>query len=227
MEIRQVRHLIRCLTVALGILLALGLGLGCLRYSFSEPIVRLSYDVPFLLRANLETHEVVLVYLDEYSANQLNQPFDIWNRELHARLLDRLTADNPRLVFYDVVFDQPGPDPAGDAAFADAIKRSGKVILGAALDHKERQGVRSESISPPIKLLRKPAAAWGVLAFEGMDPDYGVRRMYFGNSVKPTATWEAARILGVPMTARERTKLEPHWVNYYGPRGSFKSVSFA
>src|ERR1044072_5348450 len=112
MEVRQVRHLIRGLTIVVGMLLAVGLGWASLRYSFSEPIVRLSYDVPFLLRSNLETHEVVLVYLDEYSAKQLNQPFNIWNRELHARLLDRLTTDKPRLVFYDIVFDQPSPDPA-------------------------------------------------------------------------------------------------------------------
>src|SRR5690349_5636893 len=117
MEIRQVRRLVRGLTIVAGVLLAVGLGLACLRYSFSEPIVRLSYDVPFLWRATIETRDVVLVYLDEYSAKQLHQSFDIWDRGLHARLLDRLTHDNPRLVFYDIVFDQPGPDPATDVAF--------------------------------------------------------------------------------------------------------------
>src|SRR5262249_25023286 len=172
MEIRQVRQLVRGLTIVGGALLAVGLGLACLRYSFSEPIVRLSYDVPFLWRTPIETHEIVLDYLDEYSARMLNQRFDIWNRELHARLLDRLSSGKPRLVFYDIVFDQPGIDPAADSAFAEAIARSGKVILGAALDHKERQGIKSESISPPIKLFRKAAAGWGVLAFEGMNPDY-------------------------------------------------------
>ena len=76
MEIRRVRNLVRGLTVAGGVLLTVGLGLACLRYSFSEPIVRLSYDVPFLWRTPIETHEIVLVYLDEYSARILNQRFD-------------------------------------------------------------------------------------------------------------------------------------------------------
>jgi adenylate cyclase len=227
MQIRQIRHLTRGLTIAAGALIAVVLGLACLCYSFAEPLVRQSYDLPFLWRAPLDTHEVVLVYLDEYSAKQLNQPLDdVWNRALHVALLNRLTEDHTRLVFYDIVFDQPAPDPAADLAFADSIRKNGRVILGAALDTKERQGVRSESISPPIKLLRKAAASWGTLALK-LDPDYGLRHMYFGNSVKSTATWEAAKFLGAPITHQARDTLKPHWANYYGPRGTFSSVSIA
>jgi adenylate cyclase len=226
MQIRQIRHLTRGLTITVGAMVAAALGLACLRYSFAEPLVRLSYDLPFLWRAPLDTREIVWVYLDEYSAKQLNQPLDdIWNRALQARLLDRLSEDKARLVFYDIIFDKVS-DPATDAAFAESIRKSGKVILGAALDRKERQNVRSESISPPIKPLRKAAAGWGLLAWP-VDPDYGVRRIYFGNSVRPTATWEAARFLGAAITRESRDTLGPHWVNYYGPRGSFHSVSIA
>jgi adenylate cyclase len=226
MQIRQIRHITRGLTIAAGALIAVGLGLACLRYSFAEPLVRISYDLPFLWRAPLETHEIVWVYLDEDSAKQLDQPLDdIWNRALQARLLDRLTEAKARLVFYDIIFDKVS-DPAGDAAFAESIRRSGRVILGAALDRKERQNVRSETISPPIKPLRKAAAGWGLIAWP-LDPDYGVRRIYFGNSVRPTATWEAAKFLGATITRENRDMLEPHWVNYYGPRGSFHAVSIA
>lgn len=228
MQIRQIRHLTRSLTIAAGAVIATGLGLACLRYSFAEPLVRLSYDLPFLWRAPLDTREVVLIYIDEYSARQLNQPLDdVWNRALHAPLLDRLTEDKARLVFYDIVFDQPAGDPAADAAFAESIRRSGRVILGAALDLKERQGIRSESIAAPIKPLRKAAAGWGLLAFRPVDPDYGVRRIYFGNSVKATATWEAAKFLGAKITNEARDTLGPHWVNYYGPRDRFAAVSIA
>ncbi len=119
---RKLRHLVRGLTILAGAALAIGIGLVWLRYSFAEPIIRLSYDVPFLWRTQIETHEVVLVYLDD-PARQLNQQFDIWDRNLHVRLLDRLTQDQARLVFYDVIFDQPGPQPASDAAFAESIRR--------------------------------------------------------------------------------------------------------
>ena len=74
----------------------------------------------------------------------------------------------------------PLPNPSAEMAGSS---------WAAALDLKERQGMRSESLSPPIRLLRKAAA--GVrefLAFEGMDPDYGVRRMFFGSSLRATST---------------------------------------
>lgn len=230
MQTRRTKQLIRASVIAGGVLATITLGLACLRYSFAEPLVRLSYDLPFLWRTTLDTHDIVLVYLDEYSAKQLNQPLDdVWNRALHVRLLDRLTQEKARLVFYDIVFDAPAPDPAADAAFAESIHRHGKVILGAALDIVERVGsVREERVSAPTKLLRKAAAGYGVVAFRPVDPDYGVRQMYLrGTSLVPTATWVAAESLGANVTHQPREKIGPLWLNYYGPGDTFSSVNIA
>jgi adenylate cyclase len=205
------------------------MGLACLRFSFGEPLMRLSYNLPFIFRSNLDTDKVILVYLDEQSAKQLHQPIDdVWNRTLHVPLLDRLTRDNARLVFYDVVFDQPAADPAADVAFADSIRRNGKVILGATLDKIERMGgVSRQTVAAPIKPLRKAAAGWGILAFDPVDPDYGVREMFFGTSLIPSATWKAAQVLGASITRESRETLGKFWVNYYGPRDTFSSINFA
>ena len=230
MQTREVKHLIRASTIAGGVLAATIFGLACLRYSFADSLVRLSYDLPFLWRTTLDTHDIRLVYLDEYSAKQLNQPLDdVWNRALHVRLLDRLTQEKARLVFYDIVFDAPAPDPAADAVFAEAIRGQGKVVLGAALDIVERLGsVREERVSAPTKPLRKAAAGYGIAAFRPVDPDYGVRQMYLrGTSVVSTATWSAAEALGAKITQQARETLGPLWINYYGPRDSFSSVNIA
>jgi adenylate cyclase len=230
MQTRQVKHLIRASVIAAGILAATILGLACLRYSFAEPLVRLSYDLPFLWRTTLDTREITLVYLDEYSAKQLNQPLDdVWNRALHVRLLDRLTQEKAQLVFYDIVFDAPAPDPAADAAFAQSIQRNGKVVLGAALDIVDRLGsVREERVAAPTKLLRKAAVGYGILAFRPVDPDYGVRQMYLrGTTLVPTATWVAAGVLGANITHKPRESIGTLWLNYYGPRDSFSSVNIA
>jgi len=227
MEIRQIRHLSRILVVIGGALLTIALGVCWLVYSFAEPIVRLSYDIPFLWRSTLDTHEIVLVYLDEYSARQLHQPLDdVWNRQLHVQLLDRLTRDKARLVFYDISFDQPR-EPEADQAFAEAIRQNGHVVLGAVLEINERQGVRQERVLPPIRLLRKAALGYGLLAFRPVDPDYGVRRLYLGTSVVPSATWKAASLLKAPVAEHRREELGTMWINYYGPRNTFTSVSLA
>jgi adenylate cyclase len=230
MQARQVKHLIRASAIAAGVLAATTFGLACLRYSFADPLVRLSYDLPFLWRTTLDTHDIALVYLDEYSAKQLNQPLDdVWNRALHVRLLDRLTQEKARLVFYDIVFDAPAPDPAEDAAFAESIRSNGKVVLGAALDIVERLGsVSEERVLAPTKLLRKAASGYGIVAFRPVDPDYAVRQMYLrGTSVVPTATWSAAQALGAKITHESRETIGPLWINYYGPRDTFSSVNIA
>lgn len=230
MQTRQVKHLIRASAIAGGVVAVTIVGLACLRYSFADPLVRLSYDLPFLWRTTLDTHDIRLVYLDEYSAKQLNQPLDdVWNRALHVRLLDRLTQEKARLVFYDIVFDAPAPDPADDTAFAESIHNNGKVILGAALDIVERLGsVSEERVLAPTKLLRKAATGYGILAFRPVDPDYAVRRMYVrGTSVVPTATWSAAQALGAKITHESRETIGPLWLNYYGPGDSFSSVNIA
>ena len=229
MRIPKIKHLRRALTIIAGGLLATGMGLACLRFSFGEPLMRLSYNLPFIFRSNLDTDKFILVYLDEQSAKQLQQPIDdVWNRALHVRLLDRLTQDNARLVFYDIVFDQPAPDLAADVAFADSIGRNGKVILGATLDKIERMGgVSRKTVAAPTKPLRKAAAGWGILAFDPVDPDYGVREIFFGTSLIPSATWKAAEVLGAGITRESRETAVKRWVNYYGPRDTFPSINFA
>ncbi|MEO5720931.1 MAG: adenylate/guanylate cyclase domain-containing protein [Chthoniobacterales bacterium] len=227
--VRDHKYFTRALAVFTGSFFATLIGVICLHYSFAAGLARVSYDLPFLLRSTLKTEEVALIYLDDFAAKELNQPLDgVWNRGLHAQLLNRLTEEKPRLVFYDVVFDAPAPEPGVDDEFAAAIRKNGRVVLGAALDDSQGSGqVQQERVYPPIPLLRKAAAGWGVLAFKPLDPDYGVRRIFFGTSMVPSATWRAAKILDAPITQKSRESLGDFWINYYGPRDTFSSVNIA
>jgi len=229
MRLRDARRFTRPLTVAAGSLLAIAAGFACLRYSFGEPLTRASYDLPFLWRATLETHEIVLVYLDDQSTKQLNQAIDDkWNRGLHVRLLDRLTRDEARLIFYDILFDTPASDPAQDTVLAESLQRFGKAVLGATLEIVQpMNGVKQERIIPPLKLLRKAAAGWGILAFRPVDADYAVRQLFPGTSDIASATWKAGEVLGAESTREPRESVEQRWINYYGPANTFSSVNFA
>jgi adenylate cyclase len=229
MRLRDARRFIRPLTVVAGSLLAIAAGFACLNYSLGEALTRTSYDLPFIWRANLDTHEVVLIYLDEESAKQLNQPLDdIWNRALHVPLLERLTKDGVRLIVYDIIFGTPSLDPARDAAFADALQASGKVILGGGLDIVQPMGgVRQERILAPLKLLRKAAAGWGIMVFKPVDADYAVRQLFPGTSDIPSGTWKAAEFLGAESTREPREAAVQRWINYYGPKNTFSSVNLA
>jgi len=229
MRLRDARRFARVLTILAGCLLTIAAGFASLRYSIGEPLTRASYDVPFLWRATLDTHEIVLVYLDEESAKQLKQPIDdIWNRSLHVPLLERLTNDGARLIVYDIIFDTPSLDPARDAAFADALQNSGKAILAGGLDIVQPMGgVKQERIIAPLKLFRKAAAGWGIMVFKPVDADYAVRQLFPGTSDIPSGTWKAAEILGAKATREPREALVQRWINYYGPKNTFSSVNLA
>lgn len=244
MRLRDAKRFTRVLTVIVGSLLAIGVGIACERYLFAPPLRRASYDLPFVWRSALEdwnltgvlklprvrdTGDIVLVYIDEESAKELHQPIDdVWNRTLHVSLLDRLTRDGVRLVFYDIVFDTPSADPNTDETFAAALQKCGNTILGGALEIVQPMGgVKQERILAPIRLLRKAAAGWGILAFRPVDGDYGVRQLFPGTSDIPSATWKAAELLGASATKEPREAPVQRWISYYGPKNTFPSVNIA
>ena len=70
---------------------------------------------------------IVIVKIDDESLRRIgNWP---WPRAAQAKLVDELSRLGARQIIYDVMFTFRG-DPAGDAAFADALRRSGRVTLG-------------------------------------------------------------------------------------------------
>lgn len=203
------------------------LGLAFEFFPITAGLERLSYDLPFIFYRSALPAEVVLIYLDEESARALNQPLnEAWDRSLHAQLLDRLVRDRAKLVYYDIVFSSPSTDPRIDRDFARAIQEHGAVILGAALEAGTQNGIYNQTIYAPTEVLRAAAAAWGLLLFDPVDPDYAIRELPSGTPEVPTASWVAARQLGSAITAWEDQRLTSRWLNYYGPPGSFHSVSF-
>jgi len=77
---------------------------------------------------------IVLVSMDGESADELGLHEDParWPRGIHARFLQRLMALQPRLVVFDVFFDDP-PDAPGTTDLAAAIGQAGNVVLVARL----------------------------------------------------------------------------------------------
>ncbi|WP_265529634.1 putative bifunctional diguanylate cyclase/phosphodiesterase [Sphingomicrobium marinum] len=100
------------------------------------------------------TGDVVIVEIDSRSISELQQwP---WPRSLHADLVDRLTAAGASTIAYDVDFSSPSHQ--GDADFAAAIERSGKVVLPIFYSRARRgDGQESAIINRPMESF---SAAW-------------------------------------------------------------------
>jgi len=198
-------------------------------------LIRKSYDLPFLFRQQSVPPDVVLVYMDEESRKALNQPWNqLWDRDLHARLLDRLKADGSRTVVFDVVFSQQGakgtnsgPDGA-TVRLAEAMRRHGRVVVA---NHLRTQSGRGD-LEAPHEILARAAAAIGV-AEVLEDSDTVVRYLLLdlpsltAGEVVPTLAWQAARQEGKDPAADGRPKRGDWWVNYYGVPGTIPSESYS
>ncbi|HWA24573.1 MAG TPA: CHASE2 domain-containing protein, partial [Lacunisphaera sp.] len=214
-----------------------------------------SYDVPFLVRQSLPSwfgplgnpprqvlDEVVVIYMDDESNRRLEQIQScIWSRKLHARLLDRLTLDGPRAVMFDAFFDSETPE---DAAFAEAMRKNGRVFLGVAIEMNSDApltlleqarfnavGLTSERLTKRNQTLYSAALGWGVLTFRPMESDYGVRRLFVGkpregNDPWPAVTWVMAQHFNAGMPLDEGSRFARRWVNYYGPSGVIQGISY-
>lgn len=196
----------------------------------SATLLRKSYTIPFQYRPVIHPQEAVVVYMDDDSHRELEQPYDRpWDRALHAQLLERLTADGARAVVFDIIFSGPNPDhPDGDERFARAIQSNGKVVLGA------EYGCTADNLPTlyaPYYPFAEAAQALGFVQ-PGPDEDFMVRR-HLHVPLEPDAdsyssfTWEAACLAGAPVCQNPAMRAAPHWINYYGPPGTIPDVSFS
>ncbi|MHB9118509.1 MAG: CHASE2 domain-containing protein [Burkholderiales bacterium] len=115
---------------------------------------------------------ITLVGIDEPSFAELKQQWP-WPRSLHAKLLDNLREAGVAAVGFDVVFAEPS-SPQEDAAFAQAIRKSGNVVLAADLVYSETNGTRQWLRVEPYKTFVEAGAVPGFASVQ-LDPD-GVQR---------------------------------------------------
>jgi adenylate cyclase len=197
-------------------------------------LVQWSYDLPFRVRGVVYPTEAALVFMDEQSHQDLDQPYDRpWNRSLHAQLLDILTAEHVRGVVFDIVFSGPGADPKADAELARAIKKNGKVILAADYRTGGSGTAQAESyltFDPPYDPFYNAADGRLGSDFVYPDPDQSVRRHLPTdpkNDQVSSEGWTAATMLGAAVTKNVSNKYLPFYINYYGPSGTIPNASFS
>jgi CHASE2 domain-containing sensor protein len=157
----------KVVAAAAGAVLAIAAGLCLHAFHFGDGLINASYDLLLVARGDIKADEAVIVYLDEVSFQKLHQPLNApWDRALHAKLIDRLTAAGAKAIVFDIVFSDANPDKAAaDQLLADAIHRSGRVVLGA--DNVPVSATEKRTI-PPFDLLIDAGANIGSVE---MDPN--------------------------------------------------------
>src|ERR1043166_6534165 len=124
-----------------GAVLAVLCGLALWKMPGAEGWIQASYDYLFRFGAREVTNKVVIILMDNAAYDALNQTrAQFWDRHLHAKLLEKLTADECPLVVFDVFFKSSGK-PETDAELADAIRKQGHVVLMTRFAHSNYSGI--------------------------------------------------------------------------------------
>ena len=180
-------------------------------------LARLSYDLPFRFRESRPT-EAIMVTIDDQSRKDFGLPAGIpLPRKLQAELLERLTRDGAKVAFYDLIFDMPSDDAAGDEAFAAAMRKAGNVVLSGLYETPDRDVANVDIVTQPAPIFRDAAHAWGLSGPISLDPDNAVRRIGVPRVEEELAHWKVAELVGAPVTNRPEMHRTIRWLNYYGP----------
>lgn len=124
----------------------------------------LVYDGLLQLGGSTPSEQIVVVAIDNRSVEALGHwP---WSREVHARLLDRLTAARAAAVGYDILFTE---DAQPDDDFAKAIARNGRVHLPLMLEAPGYNGTPWRVVEPVPQLSQAAAAKGHVNLTPDMD----------------------------------------------------------
>ncbi|MGH8062153.1 MAG: CHASE2 domain-containing protein [Pseudoxanthomonas sp.] len=162
------------------------------------------YDAVAHVTSRPAGDSIVVVAIDEKSLAELGRwP---WSRRTHAELINRLTASGVRGVGLDILLSDPALyDPEGDALLAQAMNRSGKVILPVYAEAENRNGPIVELM--PIPEFAASAAALGHVDI-GQDAD-GVARDAFLHAGVGSAHWPSLALALSQLEAPDATTASP------------------
>lgn len=136
---------------------------------FNDYFFRLRLGLNYLFnREELKPKGIVLVTIDEDSYERLERRWP-WGRDVFADFLDKISKYHPKVIALDFALYGESPDnPDADVKLADAIKRSGNVII-ASVYGKEKLYLG------PYDIFAKASNGYGVTG--GVrDDDGAIRR---------------------------------------------------
>ena len=218
---RALRHgrMRAALLVAIGLLCA---GLFAVLYA-TDAVRSLeldTVDTRFSIRGTEKPpRDLVIVKIDDVTFDELDRRWP-FRRTVHARAVDRIAADRPKAIVYDVQFTEKSANPNDDVALAESIYNAdGKVVLATT------------EVSPGghTRILNGDAVLKEIGAHPGngllpLDPGGVLRRLsYQVDGLRTIGVVGASVAAGKPVKPFGGTP----WIDYRGPPGTIPSVSFS
>jgi adenylate cyclase len=199
---------------------------------FGEQREPLALDLWAWLRGPLSAPQgVAIVAMDEQSYNLLSVPMNqAWPRQLHAELLKRLKELGARRVVMDILFIDPGSDPAADKALAESIAQI-PTVLGADVGVREQSSAAGRYAYEELNEPHTPfleAAETAALVRVPSDGGY-VRRFFVDddNASKFVKEIPTLALAGAGLTRKSPTLPSSRdFIKFYGPPGTVETFPY-
>jgi CHASE2 domain-containing sensor protein/two-component sensor histidine kinase len=200
----------------------------------------LIYDLGQRLIVSPPPDDVIIVAIDQESLSQLGRwP---WSRDIHAQLLQRLNAEKPSAIGFDIIFAEPEQDnPQADQSLARAIADASNVVLPVLLESVRENGQIIETL--PLPLFMQSAADIGRV-HAVLDADSIARAVYLHEGIG-TPVWQLFSQAVLNTIKRQPTKnnfnlnndtnavnaytliqKDKRRINFSGPPGHFNHISY-
>ncbi len=200
------------------------------------------YDAHLQIWDRPAPEDIIIVAIDEESLSELGRwP---WPRDVHARLVEQLTAENVRAIALDIIFSEPSVNnAAADRKLAQALSKNGHTTLPVLVEQQHSGGHLIETL--PIPILANSAASLGHVHVE-LDQD-GIARSVFLQGGLGTPHWSNFGLALLQNAYPEYKNLDMGIANpsaqsgsplvwsrdnkmliaYAGPPGHFQRISYA
>jgi adenylate cyclase len=165
---------------------------------------------------------ITLVGIDEASFAEVGRQWP-WPRSLHAKLIDQLKKSGALVIAFDIVLSEASTETE-DRALAEAIERSGNVVMAADNAYQETAYIRQWIRVDPLPAFRRAGASAG-LATVALDRDLVVRQLPDGHDVFWREIVRRANALSGGMIPEPAPKPKA-MIRFAGPDHTFPFVSY-
>lgn len=201
-------------------LVAFGAALAAREGGLLEPLEREALKTRFDLRGTEPADGFLVVGIDARTFGELGEQWP-FPRSLHGRVVRRLHRAGAREIVYDVQFTEPS-NPEDDGMLYRAVYRAGNVVLGTS-EIGKNGSTRIFGGDEAVREARARAAS----AQYDLDANGVIRRIpYETDGLKTMPVVAHERAFG---RSPDRSRFEPDgaWIDFAGPPGSVRTVSFS
>ncbi|MEA2355802.1 MAG: adenylate cyclase [Solirubrobacteraceae bacterium] len=169
--------------------------------------------------------DVVIVEVDDSTFSNIQDVQWPYPRSYHARVIDRIVADHPKAIAFDIQVTERSKDGSQDEALATSIYDATQAGVPVVLDTTETDNRGGTRILTGDKLLKLIGARPSSALFPS-EPDQAIRRVSYAMGGLATFAVVTAEVVDHHQVKPSLFGGRPAWIDFPGPAGTIPSKPY-